>query len=109
MRRKSKKKEIERICRNCKLYNPAKGVCSVLVLLDGERINVPMDPGDPCLYEQEYFDPETKSVETLNEIQEVKFWVEDEKGRKTNKNGTVKFEYPEGFFGNPKIKDIIGL
>jgi hypothetical protein len=30
----------------------------------------------------------------------VKFWVEDKEGKKTSGEGTVKIEYPEGFFGN---------
>jgi hypothetical protein len=99
MQKKMRKKYIEPICGNCKLYSPKKGVCSVVVLMEGQRLNVPVDPGDHCFFEQKYFDPQTNCVEDLNEIKEVKFWVEDEKGRKTNKNGTVKIEYPEGFFG----------
>ena len=97
---KNQKKQIERICKNCKLYNSKAEECSVVVLLDGHRYKVPMDPQDKCLYETEYFDPTTRSMEDFAaDIQEVKFWVEDEKGQKTNKDGTVKMEYPEGFFG----------
>lgn len=33
------------------------------------------------------------------EIQQVRWWVEDEKGEKTDREGKVKIEYPEGFFG----------
>lgn len=32
-------------------------------------------------------------------VQQVRWWVEDEKGRPTAGDGTVKIEYPEGFFG----------
>lgn len=99
-----KKKQIERICGNCRLWDEAKAQCSIVVIHEGERIYVPMDATDPCLYEMEYFDPNTKAIETFAEhIDQVKFWVEDEKGEKTDGNGTVKIEYPKGFFG--KILD----
>jgi len=95
-----KKKHIERICKNCKLYSPKENHCSVVVLWEGERTHLPVNAQDTCFYEQGYFDPGTKSVESFSrDIQEVKFWVENEDGRKTNKDGVVKMEYPEGFFG----------
>ena len=104
-----KRKPIEKICNNCKLYNAQKGECSVVILWEGERQHIPADPEDPCFFEGEYFDPMTKSNENFtDDIQEVKFWVEDEKGEKTDKDGTVKMEYPEGFFGDKDMKDIIG-
>lgn len=103
-----KKKPVEEICQNCKLYNPSRGVCSVVILHEGERVNIPVDPTDKCFFEQSYFDPMTGKEENLNVIQEVKFWVENDKGEKTNKDGTVKIEYPEGFFGNVSLKDILG-
>lgn len=105
--RRKQQKQVERICNNCKLYNPVRGVCSVVVLYEGERTNIPVDSQDSCFFEQECFDPVSGRKETLNEIQEVKFWVEDEKGKKTDKNGVVKMEYPEGFFGDITIKDIL--
>lgn len=33
-------------------------------------------------------------------VQQVRWWVEDPKtGEKTDKDGVVKIEYPDGFFG----------
>jgi hypothetical protein len=102
------KKKIEPICKNCRLYNPARGLCSVVILHEGERVNIPVDPNDQCFFEQQYFDPTTGSFEDFNEVKEVKFWVENDKGQKTNKDGVVKIEYPEGFFGDKTVRDILG-
>lgn len=100
MGKKSKSKEIQRICKNCKLYDPSRGECSVVILHEGQRVKIPVDPQDECFYEGVYFDPTTKAMEDFSgDIQQVKFWVENDKGQKTDKNGVVKMEYPEGFFG----------
>lgn len=86
-------KQIKRICGNCRLYNPQKSICSVVILHEGQKINIPTDPEDSCFFEQDYFNPITKTKEDFNEIKEIKVWVEDEQGAKTT-NGTVKIEYP---------------
>lgn len=104
------KKNIERICRNCKLYDPGQGHCAVVILHEGQRVHLPVDPKDSCFFEQQYFDPTTKAVEDFNEIQEVQFWTEDPNGQKTSGNGTVKVRYPDGFFGVGKtIKNMFGI
>lgn len=104
-----KKKKIEPICGNCKLFDSRNRRCQVVVLHEGERLHVPVDAADPCFFEQQYFDPVTGKVEDFNDIQEVKFWVEDKNGKKTDKDGTVKIEFPEGFFGDGKtLKDMLG-
>jgi hypothetical protein len=101
------KKSIDKICGNCKLFNSEKGECCVVILHEGERIKLPMSASDNCFFEEEYFDPTTKALESFSqEIKQVKFWVENEKGEKTNKDGVVKIEYPEGFFGE-NIQKII--
>lgn len=101
------KKKIDRICKNCRLYDPANSECKVVILHEGSRINLPVEAKDRCFFEQEFFDPEVGDFVDFNEIKEVKFWVEDDKGQKANQ-GTVKIEYPEGFFGDKTIKDIVG-
>lgn len=107
--RKKKQKQIERICQNCKLYNPQREHCSVVVMHEGQRFNLPVDPQDTCFYEDNYFDPTTKAMEDFaGEIQEVKFWVEDENGQRTNQNGTVKIEYPDGFFA-PSVDELLRI
>jgi len=96
-------KQIKRICKNCKIYNAKAEECSVIVLHEGERLKVPMWPEDKCMYETEYFDPTTKSMEDFaGNIQEVKFWVENEQGEKVDGDGIVKMEYPKGFFGKER-------
>lgn len=90
-------KPVERVCGNCKLYNPRTGLCSVFILHEGEKTNIPVEPQDSCFFEQEYFDPVTNERGDLNAIQEVKIWAEDEHGNK-GRTGKIKIEYPEGFF-----------
>ena len=89
-----KKKAVERVCGNCKLYNAQRGVCAIVILFNGERQHIPVDHDDPCFYDG--MDTDQGFIE---DIKEVKFWVENEKGDKTDGEGTVKMEYPEGFFG----------
>jgi len=113
-------KQIERICNNCQLYDAKSGECSVVVLHGGRRFKVPMEPQDKCLYETEYFNPTTKSMEDMaGDIQEVKFWLENDKGQKVgkkkwwqfwkmNEKTVVKMEYPQGFFGKEKELEEMG-
>lgn len=83
------KKEIEKICNNCMLYDRDKNQCRVAVLVDGKEYHMPVEPSDPCHFDE------------LNiEISQVRWWVEDKDGKPTDGDGTVKIEYPEGFFGN---------
>lgn len=104
-----KNKPIERICKNCKLFDPSKGSCSVVILHEGEKIKLPVDPEDPCFFEEEYFDPITQSTNNFSdEIQEIKFWVEGPDGQKTDKNGIVKIEYPENLFSRT-LKNFFGF
>jgi hypothetical protein len=90
------KKKIEHICNNCKLYDPQKSLCKIVVLHEGERTNVPVSPHDPCFYESvDGWEGES----FVADVKEVKFWVENKEGQKTDGDGIVKMEYPEGFFG----------
>ncbi len=98
----SKKKKIEPICRNCRLFNPESSFCDVKILYKGEKINLPVDPEDKCFYEQEFFYENNKgNLESFKpEVQQVRWWTEDPvTGEKTAGDGRVKIEYPEGFFG----------
>lgn len=97
----ARKKEIQKVCKNCKLFNPSTSECSVVIIHEGQRCKLPVIAEEACFFEGMYFDPTTKAMESFSEdIKEVKFWVENEKGEKTNGDGVVKIEYPEGFFGD---------
>lgn len=85
---KKKKKPVEKICGNCLLYNHEKKECKVAVLVEGKEYHMPVSPKDSCHME-----------ELGIEIKQVRWWVEDDKGNPTAGNGTVKIEYPKGFFG----------
>lgn len=77
-------------CGNCLLYRKSSGTCGVAVLMDGKKYHMPVDPEDNCHMD-----------ELGIAVQQVRWWVEDpETGEKTDKNGIVKIEYPEGFFGD---------
>lgn len=82
------KKKIDKTCGNCLLYNHNKKECRVAILLEGVEYHMPVSIKDHCHMD-----------ELEIPVEQVRWWVEDEKGNKTNGNGTVKIEYPEGFFG----------
>ncbi len=95
-------KEIEAKCKNCRLYNPKLARCEVIILWEGEKVNLPVQAEDDCFFADEFVAvlPDGSQDKFKPEVQQVKFWVEDKKtGKKTNKDGVVKMEYPEGFFG----------
>lgn len=93
------KNKKEKICKNCKLFDANNSVCSIIILHESEKIKIPVDPKDSCFFEEDYFDPITnKKSNLIEDVKEVKLWVENEKGEKTNGNGSVKIEYPIGFF-----------
>ena len=105
---KKKEKNIEQVCGNCKLYDPSKGVCRIVVLNEGQKDNIPVEPQDRCFFDDIYFDPVShEKANLLDQVKQVRFWVEGKDGKKTDGNGTVKVEYPDGFFGDLKVTDII--
>ena len=44
---------IERICKNCKLYDAASGTCTVSIIHEGEYYELPVLPTDTCFWEKE--------------------------------------------------------
>ena len=98
----SKEKKIKPLCKNCRLFDSKEKVCRVIILHEGEKINLTVEKDDSCFFENEFLamNEEGHKESFKPEVQQVKWWVEDKKGKKTKGNGTVKIEYPEGFFGN---------
>ena len=87
----AKKKEIEQICGNCLLYNHQKKECKVAVLVEGKEYHMPVSPRDKC------------HMDELNiPVQQIRWWVEDESGKKVDGSGIVKIEYPKEFFGDER-------
>lgn len=107
MSKRKKRKGIEAICRNCRLFDPSRSLCKVVVLHEGQKLNLPVEANDPCFFEQTYFDPILGREEKLNEVKQVRFWVEGKDGKKTDGDGVVRMEYEPGFFGDISITDII--
>lgn len=89
------KKQIQKICNNCLLYNRGNSTCKVAILHEGKEVHMPVDPGDSCHFDAFGI-----------EIKQVRWWVEDEKGDPTDKDGTVKIEYPSDFFGTEQTEKI---
>ena len=98
-----KNKNIEPICRNCRLFDSKNKFCEVVVLYEGEKTHLPVDEDDKCFFEQQFHAIDSSGKEEVfqAEVQQVRFWVEDEDG-KPSKQGKVMIEYPPEFFG----KDI---
>ena len=85
-------KQINRICKNCKLYDANNEECSVIVLYEGQKIKVPMSPQDNCLYETEFFDPTTNSMQNFSEdVKQIKAWMENENGEKVGEKKWWQF------------------
>ena len=98
------------ICKNCRLFSEAEGECQVIILHEGKKWNLPVSANDKCFYENTFVSKEPcfnkegdvtghKTELFKPEVQEVRWWVEDDKGNKTNGDGRVKIQYPQGFFG----------
>lgn len=87
-------------CRDCKLYNKKQKYCTVIVLLDGEKINLPTDPGDACVFEEEYsyIDENGETQVWKPEVNEIKIWCENPVTGEKSDKGVVKIEYPKNFF-----------
>lgn len=81
-------KKIEPYCKNCLLYNHDKRECKVAILIGGVEHHLPVNPNDRCHMD-----------ELGIEVQQVRWWTENNKGEITDGNGTVKIEYPKNFFG----------
>lgn len=89
---------MQRICKNCRLFNEPDGTCSIRILHQGVVWrDIPVDPNDECLWEE---------LGIADHIQQVRFWVEDDNGEPTKGNGTVKIEYPPGFFGSDQKSEF---
>jgi hypothetical protein len=86
------KKKLKKICGNCLLYDKEQGQCRVAILINGEQIHMPVSPNDKCHMD-----------ELGIPVEQVRWWVEDpHTGKPTTGSGTVKIEYPKGFFGEDK-------
>lgn len=45
--------EIEKVCKNCKLYNKEEGTCSVTVVHEGNYYELPVLPNDKCFWQEQ--------------------------------------------------------
>lgn len=87
-----RKKEIEHICGNCRLFDGTTSTCSVRLLVMGETFrDVPVGTKDQCLWEE---------LGLADEIKEVRFkTIDPMTGEGTNGYGKVVMECDKDFFG----------
>ncbi len=45
--------EIEKICKNCKLYNEKESTCSVTIIHEGNYYELPVLPNSKCFWQEE--------------------------------------------------------
>ncbi len=104
---------MQRICRNCRLYNDKDSVCAVAVVIRGEQYELPVLATDECHWErvdrevqsellgelsQNKGDPYFKAkyeaeIDSPIEVKQIRMWSD-------GKNGYV--ETPDGM-GTPPI------
>lgn len=70
---------MEKICKNCLLFDKEKKICKVAILIEGKKYNLPVFPEDKC-----HLDELKIPVEQVR-------WFEEE----NNNKKIVKIEYPE--------------
>jgi hypothetical protein len=91
-----KSKKIKECCGNCLLYNSEKGECRVAILHEGQIFHIPVSREEKCFFGNRYVSKDGKEQFTISdEIKEIKMWVEDKNGNKTDSDGIVKVEYPK--------------
>lgn len=76
-------------CGNCLLFNKNNQTCNVAILIEGKKYHMPVDAKDKCHMD-----------ELGIPVEQVRWWIEDPNtGKQIEKNGVVKIEYPDNFFG----------
>ena len=99
----------EKKCKNCSLFDAKLSHCKVIILVNGERINIPTEPNDDCFFLQEFIGINENGKKEKFEVSAdvVKIWAENEKGEKIDgfkESGKIKMQIPEGFFPDEKPK-----
>lgn len=72
---------VEKICKNCLLYNKQEGTCRVNVLFEGEMLNIKVDPYDNCYWLE--LEEECRQInpnENPIEIKQIRSWSDGKNG-----------------------------
>ena len=77
---------MEKICKNCMLFDKDKLSCKVAILIEGKKYNLPVFPEDKCHLD-----------ELKIPVEQVRWFEEEIKDKKV-----VKIEYPERLFPDEK-------
>lgn len=71
------------------MFNRQNETCSVAILIEGKKHHMPVSAEDNCHMD-----------ELGIPVEQVRWWIEDPNtGEQISKNGVVKIEYPDNFFG----------
>lgn len=93
------KKKKKQVCGNCTLYNKEKGTCRIVVLNEGQKMYVPVDPQDKCFFGDKFTatnsEGEQEEILPADEVKQIRMWAEDPKTGKPANKGIVKIEYPK--------------
>lgn len=65
---------MKKICKNCRLYDPAEGVCKVTIIHEGSYYELPVLPNDPCHWLRM-----EKEIGCPIDIKQVRSWSDGEK------------------------------
>ena len=90
-------KKNEPYCKNCGLFDKANSLCKVIILHEGEKINLPVEEQDACFFQNQFtaITPEGNRETFKVGVEEIKAWVEDPKTGEKCENGIVKIEFPD--------------
>ena len=70
---------MEKICKNCRLYNEKEKICSVVIMFEGERYELPVLPYDNCHWERTDGEVQDLLKSTLEELKTEKFSATERK------------------------------
>ena len=63
---------MERICGNCRLFDPKSKRCNIVVLCEGKRYKIPVDAGDYCFLKKIILIQKNKNV-LLKKLKKLNF------------------------------------
>lgn len=72
----------KKICKDCFLYNKKESVCSVSILYEGEKYEMPVKEYDYCFWEtiEEESEKLNPNEEGSIEIKQIRIWSDGKNG-----------------------------
>jgi hypothetical protein len=75
-------KYIQKICKNCQLFNPIESVCGVIVVYGGEQLELTTKPNDRCHWERvdRELNAEFGKDDSPIQIDQIRMWSDSKQG-----------------------------